>query len=272
MIDFEYFAKKGIDYVVDVAPMLLLAIVVLFVGLRVIKGAVKLLNKGFEKKNTDTTLRPFIISLVSIGLKAMLFISIASMLSIETTSFVAVLGAAGLAVGLALQGTLANFAGGVLILLFKPFKVGDLVEAQGHFGEILEIQIFVTKITTPNNQVAIIPNGILSNGSLINYSALGKIRVDLTIGISYDADIRKAKEILLEAMNKDSKTLKDPAPFVGVSELGDSSVNLAVRPWATPTDYWDVYFDTLENCKIALDNAGITIPFPQTDVHLFQPK
>jgi len=250
---------------------MILALIVLFVGLKVINGFVKLLSKGFEKKGVDDTLRPFILNMVTVIFKVMLFVSVASMIGIETTSFVAIIGAAGLAIGLALQGTLANFAGGVLILLFKPYKVGDLIDTQGHFGHVLEIQIFITKINTPDGKVAIIPNGAISNGSLVNLSLRNQLRVDLTIGISYDSDIKKAKDLLIEIMASNPKVLKDPAPIVAVSELADSSVNLAVRPWATPEDYWDVYFETLEKGKIALDDAGITIPFPQRDVHMIQP-
>ena len=198
----------------------------------------------------------------------MLFISVASMIGIQTTSFVAVLGAAGLAIGLALQGTLANFAGGVLCLLFKPYKIGDLISAQGELGVVKEIQIFTTILLSPENKTIIVPNGAMMNGNIINISREGKIRVDLTIGISYDSDIRLAKEVLTKVLNADERVLKDPAPFVGVSELADSAINLAVRPWCAPEHYWDVYFESLENCKIALDEAKVTIPFPQVDVNM----
>jgi len=190
------------------------------------------------------------------------------MVGIQTTSFVAILGAAGLAVGLALQGTLGNFAGGVLILLFKPYKVGQLIEAQGHIGWVHEIQIFVTILTTPENKTVIIPNGAISNGNITNYSTLGKIRIDMVFGISYGSDIKKAKTVLENVMKEHPKALKDPAPFVGVLALGDSAVNLAVRPYSAPEDYWDVYFDVYEKGKIALDEASISIPFPQMDVHM----
>lgn len=266
----EKYLHTAVELAAEYGPKLLLSIVVLLIGLRLIAWVNRLINVVFEKRGVDHTLRPFISNLLGWILKAVLFISVASMIGIETTSFVAIIGAAGLAIGLALQGTLANFAGGVLILLFKPYKVGDLIETQGHFGSVEEIQIFVTKILTPQNKTAIVPNGAISNGSLTNYSTEGKLRVDLTIGISYDSDIKKAREVLMSVMENDPKVLKDPAPMVGVSELADSSVNLAVRPWATPADYWDVYFGTLENCKEALDQAKITIPFPQRDVHMIQ--
>ncbi len=269
-MDLEKYWDKGVDLIMDRGPQILLAIIVLIIGLRLIKFVIKLLNKGFEAKNLDPTLRPFLSNLINWGLKVLLIVSVAGMVGIANTSFVAIIGAAGLAIGFALQGTLANFAGGVLILIFKPFKVGDLIDAQGYLGVVEEIEIFVTKILTPDNRLVIIPNGALSNGSLKNLTAKNKVRVDLTIGIAYDEDVKQARNLLVDVMNKHDKVLQDPAPFVGVSELADSAINLAVRPWCDPADYWDVYFDILEGSKDALDQAGITIPFPQRDVHLYQ--
>jgi len=268
MEKFDYYWQQAVDYTILYAPKVLIALIVLLIGLRIISWIGKLMNKGMEKKGTDETLRPFIISLVGWILKAMLFISVIQMVGIATTSFIAVLGAAGLAVGLALQGTLANFAGGALLLIFKPYIVGDLIEAQGHLGVVKEIQIFTTILLNPQNKTIILPNGAVSNGDITNYTREGKLRVDLTVGISYESDMKKAKEVLLGVLQGDDKVLKDPAPFVGVSELADSSVNLAVRPWSTPGNYWDVYFEITEKCKNALDAADITIPFPQVDVHL----
>jgi len=268
MEKFDYYWQQAVDYTILYAPKVLIALIVLLIGLRIISWIGKLMNKGMEKKGTDETLRPFIISLVGWSLKAMLFISVIQMVGIATTSFIAVLGAAGLAVGLALQGTLANFAGGALLLIFKPYIVGDLIEAQGHLGVVKEIQIFTTILLNPQNKTIILPNGAVSNGDITNYTREGKLRVDLTVGISYESDMKKAKEVLLGVLQGDDKVLKDPAPFVGVSELADSSVNLAVRPWSTPGNYWDVYFEITEKCKNALDAADITIPFPQVDVHL----
>lgn len=258
------------DKIVNYAPDVLAAVVVLIVGLWVINRITGLIGKLMDRRNIDASLRPFLLSLIGIGLKAMLIISVAGMVGIETTSFIAVLGAAGLAVGLALQGTLANFAGGVLILIFKPYKVGDLISAQGHTGWVQEIQIFVTTLKTPDSKIIIIPNGAISNGDITNLSLNGFIRIDLVMGISYDSDIKKAREALLKVMNDHPKVLKDPAPFVGVLELADSAVNLAVQPHCTPEDYWDVYFDIYEAGKEALDAANITIPFPQVDVHMQQ--
>lgn len=269
-IDLQKYYDQAVTLVIDRGPDILLAILVLIVGLRIIKMVVKLMNKGFESRNIDNTLRPFISNLINWVLKVLLIVTVAGMIGIEDTSFVAIIGAAGLAIGFALQGTLANFAGGVLILVFKPFKVGDLIDAQGHLGVVEEIQIFVTKILTPDNRLVIIPNGALSNGSLKNLTAKDKVRVDLTIGIAYDENVKLARTKLLEVMNAHDKVIQDPAPFVGVSELADSAINLAIRPWCNPADYWDVYFDILEGSKEALDNAGITIPFPQRDVHLYQ--
>jgi len=268
MEQFDYYWQKAVDLAIAYAPKALLAIIVLLIGLKIISVLMKLIRKGMEKKGTDETLRPFVINLLSWILKIMLFISVFQMIGIATTSFIAVLGAAGLAVGLALQGTLANFAGGALILLFKPYKVSDLIEAQGHLGVVKEIQIFTTILLNPQNRTIILPNGAVSNGDITNYTREGKLRVDLTVGIAYESDIRKAKDVLLEVCKSDENVLTDPEPFVGVSELADSSINLAVRPWATPENYWNVYFDTLENCKNALDKADVTIPFPQVDVHL----
>lgn len=264
----EELTTRAMDFLVDYGPQVLGAAIVLLIGLWVIKKVVKFSERLMVKRNLDASLVPFLRSMLNIVLKAMLVISVAGMVGIETTSFVAIMGAAGLAVGLALQGTLQNFAGGVLILIFKPYKVGDLIQAQGHLGVVKEIQIFVSILLTPDNKTVIIPNGAISNGDITNYTLEGKIRVDLTFGISYESDIKAARNALMAVMESHPKVLKDPKPFVGVVELADSSVNLAVRPYADPTDYWEVYFDIYEAGKEALDAANITIPFPQIDVHM----
>lgn len=264
--------EKLADLIMTHGVKILVALIVLFIGLKLISWLAKFLKRSFAKRNLDETLRPFIVNIVAWTLRVLLFISVASMVGIKTTSFVAIVGAAGLAIGLALQGSLGNFAGGVLILMFKPFKVGDLIEAQGYLGVVEEIQMFVTKITTPENRVVILPNGDLSNGSIKNLSEKDHVRVDIVIGISYDSDIKKARDVILGVMSQDSRIKKEPSPFVGVLELADSSVNLAIRPWASPGDYWGVFFDITEKCKLALDENNITIPFPQTDVHLRQVK
>lgn len=263
-------AQSGYEMVLSYAPKLALAIITLIIGLWVIGLLSKLVTASMEKSKVDKTLIPFVNSLISWVLKLLLFISVASMVGIATTSFVAVLGAAGLAIGLALQGSLANFAGGVLIMIFKPYRVGDLVEAQGQLGEVREVQIFNTILVSFQNKKIIVPNGLMSNGTITNYSEEGKIRVDLTVGISYDADVKKAKSVLLDVMHNHKLVLNDPAPFVGVNGFGDSSVDLVVHPHCKPEDYWNVYFDINEQIKEALDNNGISIPFPQRDVHLFK--
>lgn len=250
------------EVVIDYAPKIVAALVILIIGLFVINMIVRLAKSIMKKRGLDATLQKFLGNLLSWTLKILLFVVVASKLGVETTSFAAVIGAAGLAIGLALQGSLSNFAGGVLIMIFKPFKIGDLIEAQGVVGVVKEIQIFTTQLNTPTNKLAIIPNGSLSNGNIINYSAEGVLRVDHVIGVSYDADIKQTKEVLMKVMQDNSKVLKDPAPAVTVSELADSSVNFAVRPWTKTEHYWDVYFDVLEDAKIALDAAGIEIPYP----------
>lgn len=268
MEDFSLSFSKGYGYVSMYAPKILMAILVLIIGLWIIKKIVKCTGKTMEKKGMDPSLKGFFASLISVGLKVLLLISVAGMIGIQTTSFIAIIGAAGLAIGLALQGTLANFAGGVLILIFKPYKIGDLIEAQGHLGVVKEIQMFVTILLTPENKTVFIPNGAMSNGNIVNYTLQDLIRVDMTFGISYDSDIAKTKEILMNLMVNHPKVLKEPAPFVGVSELADSSVNLATRPYTRPADYWEVYFYMYETGKLELEKAGITIPFPQVDVHM----
>lgn len=259
-----------INLAVTYVPQGLLALATLVVGLWLIGGAVKLLLRGLSGRGVDTTLAPFIGSLFSWVLKAVLFISVASMIGIQTTSLVAILGAAGLAVGLALQGSLSNFAGGVLLLLFRPYKVGDLIKAQDVLGVVAELQIFTTTLVTPDNLTAIVPNGPMSNGTIINFTRAGKMRVDLEVGIAYSADIGDAKRVLRGVLDADSRVLKSPEPTVAVKSLDDSAVTLVVRPFCKPADYWGVYFDVTEKAKLALDAAGVSIPFPQRDVHLFQ--
>ena len=247
---------------------LLYAVVVLVIGLWIIKIIMKGLNKIMFKRSIDASLIPFLASIASMLLKTLLVISVLSMLGIEMTSFIAILGAAGLAVGMALSGTLQNFAGGVMILIFRPFNVGDFIDAQGYSGTVKEIQIFITVLTTPDNKTIIIPNGPLSNGSLVNYSTQDTRRVDWTFGIGYGDKTEDAQKILVELMNADERILKDPAPFVGVSALADSSVNLTTRAWVVPEDYWGVFFDMNQKVYNEFNAKGINIPFPQMDVHM----
>ena len=255
---FDALKKLLLEY----SPKVLTALVILIVGLFIIGLIIKMTKKVMQKRGIDETLQKFLANLLSWTLKILLFVSVVSKLGVETTSFAAILAAAGLAIGLALQGSLSNFAGGALIMIFKPFKVGDLIEAQGELGVVKEIQIFTTQITTPTNKLVIIPNGALSNGNITNFSAEGILRVDLTMGVSYDADIKQTKEVLMNVLKSNPKVLQDPEPTINVSELADSSVNFAVRPWSAVADYWDVYFGITEECKLALDKAGIEIPYP----------
>ena len=264
------YANIARDYALQYGPPLLLALAVLIVGLWIVRRVVNLVNQGLEKGETDPTLAKFLVSLVSIVLKALLFISVASMVGIETTSFIAILGAAGLAIGLALQGSLANFAGGVLILMFRPYKVGDFIDAQGVAGVVNEIQIFNTVILTSDNKRIIVPNGSISNGIITNFSAEATRRVDFVFGIGYDDDIAKAKATLQRIVSEDERVFSDPEPLIVVSELADSSVNFTVRVWAKAGDYWGIYFDTTEKVKLVFDQEGISIPFPQRDVHVHQ--
>ena len=266
-MDFQKYLDVALEKLIQFSPKIVAAILILIIGFWITKKIVKLTRKVMGTRGVDETLQKFLGDLIGWALKVMIFIVAISQLGVETTSFIAILGAAGLAIGLALQGSLANFAGGTLIMIFKPFKVGDLIEAQGELGVVKEIQIFVTKLISPGNKLVIIPNGVLSNGNIVNYTEEGKLRIDLTFGIGYGEDIKKAKEVLTQVMLDDPKVLKDPEPSVNVSELADSSVNFAVRPWATPDDYWDVYFGVTEAGKLALDKAGIEIPYPHRVVY-----
>jgi small conductance mechanosensitive channel len=243
---------------------------VLIVGLWIINRVIRLMGAGMERSNTEPTLAKFLCNLSSVGLKALLLISVASMVGIETTSFIAVLGAAGLAVGLALQGSLSNFAGGVLVLMFRPYKVGDFIDAQGVMGTVHEIQIFNTILKTPDNKVIIVPNGSISNGIITNFSMEATRRVDFVFGIGYSDDIGKAKSVIEGLVKADERALADPEPQIVVSELADSSVNITTRVWVNAADYWGLFFDLTEKVKLAFDQEGISIPFPQRDLHVFQ--
>lgn len=261
-------AEYAKDLLMKYGPNVVLAIITLIVGLWIIGRITRVVRKTMIRREMDESLIPFLTSLIGITLKVLLVISVAGMVGIATTSFVAVLGAAGLAIGLALQGSLANFAGGVLILIFKPFRVGDLIKTQDEMGTVKTITIFNTILTTPRGNVAILPNGQVANDKIINFSQEKTMRVDLTVGISYSQDIPTAKKVIMDALVANPMVLEDPAPFVGVLEMGDNSVNLAFRPYVKSEDYWPAYFQCNEDIKIALDKAGIEIPFPQRDIHI----
>jgi small conductance mechanosensitive channel len=235
------------------------------IAVGILTGLVKRL---LARAGTDETLARFVSNLAKGLLLTFVIIAAVSSLGIETTSFIAVLGAAGLAVGFALQSSLSNLASGVMLIVFRPFKQGDYVEAGGAAGTIEEVAIFNTVMKSPDNRKIIVPNGSIIGGSITNYSAHPTRRIDLVFGIGYDDDIRKAKQILERIVSEDGHVLEDPAPVVAVLELADSSVNFAVRPWVKTADYWDVYFDLTEKIKLTFDAEGISIPYPQTDVHL----
>lgn len=267
-MEVDKWIDKGLDFIVFYGPKIIGAIIIWIIGSWLISRLVKVVKHLMEKRDYDISLTKFLLNFLKYGLKILLVIVVLGTLGVSTASFAAVIAAAGLAVGLALQGSLSNFAGGILLMIFKPVKVGDLIEAQGELGVVEEIQIFNTILTSPDNKTIVIPNGALSNGNIVNYTRKGQLRVDLVMGVDYSSDLQKTREVLMEAITSHPKTLKDPAPTVAVSELADSSVNFVVRPWANAEDYWDVRFGCVERCKNALDAAGIEIPFPhQVEIH-----
>jgi len=260
-------SEAWLPVVLEYSGKLTLAVITLLVGWWLISRLTSSIGRMLEARKVDRALSSFIGSLVSIVLRILLLISVASMIGVETTSFIAMIGAAGLAIGLALQGSLANFAGGVLIMLFRPFRAGDWIEAQGVSGSVDSIQIFHTTLKTGDNKVVIVPNGSLSNGHITNYSREPRRRADINIGIDYSSDIKKAREVLLE-IAQDPRVHVDPAPVVFVTGLGDSAVNLSLRVWVATGDFWPVTFSFTELAKERLTEAGIGIPFPQRVVHL----
>ena len=253
------YASTFVKVLIDYSPKLISAFLILFAGLYTIRLINRFIKSMMIKRDLDPTLTKFLSDILLWVFRVLLFITFISKLGIETSSFVAILGAMGLAVGLSLQGSLSNFAGGMLIILFKPFKVGHTIEAQGVVGTVSEIQIFVTKLINANNQTIFVPNGSLSNGTIINYSLQGFRRADLTIAISYDTDIKKAKDIITDVLNNNPKILKTPIAEVSVKNLTDNAIQLAVRPWANNDDFGAVFSDTLESCKLAFDAAGIVV-------------
>lgn len=264
----EQILNQITEIVIEYGPKLIGSIAVWIIGSWIIKAVTNGFGKILEKRKTDDTLKPFLKGIVGILLKLMLAISVLGMLGIEMTSFIAILGAMGLAVGLALSGTLQNFAGGVILLLFKPFKVGDLIEAQGFIGTVSEIQLFNTILKTPDNKTIILPNGSLSTSSMTNYSIEEKRRVDWTIGIGYGDDATKAIQVIKRLCDEDSRILKDPEVFIAISELADSSVNFTVRAWVESKDYWAVFFDMNKKVYMVFEKEGLHIPYPQMDVHV----
>jgi small conductance mechanosensitive channel len=265
----QHYSDVAVELSMSYGPKLLLAILTLFLGLWFIRLVHRGIDRGMDRAGVEATLQRFLLSLTNVVLKGILFISVFSMIGVETTSLIAMLGAAGLAVGLALQGSLANFAGGMLILFFKPFEVGDVIEAQGHLGRVYEIQIFNTILKTLDNQRVIIPNGMLSNDCIKNVFVEATRRVDLTFGVSYDDDVAKVRRVLEEVIAADDRILASPEHEIFMSAHADSSINFLVRVWVDSEVYWPVYFGMIEAVKLAFDREDITIPFPQRDVHFF---
>ena len=256
---------------VNYGSQLLLALVTLLVGWWLIGRVTRAVQALMQRRSVDPTLHGFISTLVNIGLKALLLISVAGMVGIETTSFIALIGAAGLAVGLALQGSLANFAGGILILVLRPFRVGEYIQAQGVEGTVDNIQIFHTVLKTADNKTVIVPNGTLSNGNIINFSRQPTRRVSIDLRISYGDNVKHARKVLLQLAHADSRVLKDPPPAVWLAALGESSVDLSLRVWTKTDDYWGVFWGLQEQAKEVFEIEGITIPYPQRTMHQVQP-
>lgn len=258
------------DYITFYGMKILVAVLIFFIGKKIAKWISNMTQSTMIKKQVDPALQHFISSLVYYALLAFVVIAALGQLGIQTASFVAIIGAAGLAIGLALQGSLANFAAGFLILIFRPFKIGDFVEVAGTAGVVQKIQIFTTELTTPDNKLIIIPNSSVTGGNITNFSAMDTRRVDLVFGIGYGDDIDKAKALIQSIVEADDRILKEPAVTIAVSELADSSVNFVVRPWVKASDFWGVYFGLTETVKKRFDEEGISIPFPQRDVHIHQ--
>ncbi len=261
--------QKGAIFalIVGVGIKLLMAITIFIVGFWLSKFLVKTVKRLMNKANLDAGLISFMGSMINIILKILVIITAITQVGVQMTSFVAILGAAGLAIGLAFSGTLSNFAGGVMILFFKPFKVGDFIDSQSVQGTVSEIQIFNTYLTTPDNKIIILPNGPVANGNIINFTKAQTRRVDWKIGIAYGDDMKKAREVLTKFIEEDPKILKDPAPFIGLGELANSSVSITVRAWTSVEDYWEVFFAMNERVYNEFGDNGLNFPFPQMDVH-----
>ncbi len=269
-VNWQVMANKAYELGTEWSIKLVGALAILILGTIVIKFLVNMLKKLLDKSGTDATIVGFLEKVASISLKVILWIMVLGNIGVKTTSFIAIVGSAGLAVGLALQGSLSNIGAGVLLIILRPFKVGDYITGGGQSGTINEIGIFNTLMTTPDNKRIIVPNSKISADSITNYSAMDTRRVDFVFGIGYDDDLRAAKQVLQDLISQDSRVLADPAPMVAVSELGDSSVNFTIRAWVKSSDYWSLHFDIIEKVKLTFDEKGISIPFPQRDIHMYQ--
>lgn len=269
-VNWQVMANKVYELGTEWLVKLLGAIVILFIGMIVINFLMNVLKKVLEKSGVDVTIIGFLQAIAKVSLQVVLWIMVLGNLGVKTTSFIAIVGSAGLAVGLALQGSLANIGAGVLLIILRPFKAGDFITGGGQSGTIQEIGIFSTVMVTTDNKKIIIPNSKVAADSIVNFSAMETRRIEFIFGVSYDDDLKAAKEILKDIIGADSRVLADPKPLVVVSELAESSVNFTVRVWAKSADYWGIYFDTIEKVKLTFDEKGISIPFPQRDVHMHQ--
>lgn len=269
-INWQVIANKAYELSTEWVIKLLGALIILLIGKIVISFVVGAIKKLLNRYSVDSTIVGFVETLTKVSLQVVLWIMVLGNLGVKTTSFIAIVGSAGLAVGLALQGSLSNIGAGVLLIILRPFKIGDYITAGGQSGTVKNLGIFNTLMITPDNKEIIIPNSKIAGDSITNFSAQETRRVDFTFGIGYDDDLRAAKEILNDIVKSDSRVLNEPAALIAVSELGDSSVNFVVRAWVKTPDYWSFFFDTIEKVKLTFDEKGISIPYPQTDVHLFQ--
>ena len=268
--------KDMLDSLIEIGSSLsislLMALAILIIGRQLVKLILRLITVALEKSNVEDTVRIFVTNLLNTLLMILVFIAAINQLGIETTSIIAVLGAAGLAIGLALQGSLSNFAAGILIVIYRPYKVGDYIEAGNYAGTVKDIQIFSTVLKTPDNKIVVVPNGSIMNGSIVNYSDQDTRRIDLIVSCGYEDDIDKVRSVLEDILKKEKRVLKDPKPQIAVTELADSSVNFIFRPWVKRTDYLPVYYSLLEEVKKRFDKEGISIPYPQSDVHIHNHK
>ena len=264
----EKFLEKMVNWAVTDGIKLIIGLIILWIGWKLAKKIVNILNKALEKRNIDPTVCSFLDTFIEVILKGIVLYVFLDYVGIKTTGIAAMLASAGVAIGLALQGSLSNFAGGLVILLIRPFNVGDYVEGAGHNGTIEKIGMFYTHMVSVDNKLILVPNGTLANGSIVNYSAKELRRVDLTFGVGYEQDILKVKRVLSNIVEAHDLILKTPEPFIALSNHGDSAINFVVRVWVNNGDYWKVHFDLLESVKVAFDNEDISIPYPQMDLHI----
>ena len=267
-MNLEQFLNKIINWVTTEGIKLIVGLLLLWIGWKLVKKVVNIMSRTLEKRNVDATVASFLDTFIEVVLKGIVIYIFLDYVGVKTTGIAALVASAGVAIGLALQGSLSNFAGGVIILLIRPFNVGDYIEGAGHTGTIEKIGMFYTHMTTVDNKLILVPNGNLANGSIVNYSAKELRRVDLTFGVGYEQDVHKVKRVLSNIVDAHDLILKTPEPFIALSAHGDSAVNFVVRVWVNNSDYWKVHFDLLESVKVKFDEEEISIPYPQMDLHI----